>query len=178
MPGLERLARELEDVAFLYVDVGIVKYLRLFIYLHSDVLQYCSTFKQTDTSLIKFSIIKEHELFNFPSWTRKVKILSLFLYLARGVKESRLRRPQNCVAFRSVNAKNYSIIPSIYLGHIKTICVPSKTCNNWVIILLRNSMRKSSVFRKCLSHFFRQVPEITEQYSVAAFPTTFIFKVN
>jgi hypothetical protein len=25
---------------------------------------------------------------------------------------------------------------------------------------------------------FRQVPEITEQYSVAAFPTTFIFKVN
>jgi hypothetical protein len=26
--------------------------------------------------------------------------------------------------------------------------------------------------------FFRQVPEITEQYSVAAFPTTFIFKVN
>jgi hypothetical protein len=27
MPGLERLARELEDVAFLYVDVGIVKYL-------------------------------------------------------------------------------------------------------------------------------------------------------
>ncbi len=31
MPGLERLARELEDVAFLYVDVGIVKYLRSFI---------------------------------------------------------------------------------------------------------------------------------------------------
>jgi hypothetical protein len=26
--------------------------------------------------------------------------------------------------------------------------------------------------------FLRQVPEITEQYSVAAFPTTFIFKVN
>ncbi len=37
MPGLERLARELEDVAFLYVDVGIVKYLRSFItVLHSD----------------------------------------------------------------------------------------------------------------------------------------------
>ncbi len=39
MPGLERLARELEDVAFLYVDVGIVKYFFITV-LHSDVLQY------------------------------------------------------------------------------------------------------------------------------------------
>jgi hypothetical protein len=31
MPGLERLARELEDVAFLYVDVGIVKYFHFFV---------------------------------------------------------------------------------------------------------------------------------------------------
>jgi hypothetical protein len=54
MPGLERLARELEDVAFLYVDVGIVKYLLFITVLHSDVLLYCTTFKQTDTS-IKFT---------------------------------------------------------------------------------------------------------------------------
>jgi hypothetical protein len=37
---------------------------------------------------------------------------------------------------------------------------------------------KIELFPEMSEPFFRQVPEITEQYSVAAFPTTFIFKVN